>query len=52
MSEEDIKNKNLVLIDYLRSLINNYVVRAEYSTNDNANVSGVVLQMFVESVLM
>lgn len=34
MSEEDIKHKNLVLIDYLRSLINNYIIRAEYSTND------------------
>lgn len=35
MNEEDIKHKNLVLIDYLRSLINNYVIRAEYSTFDN-----------------
>ena len=34
MSETDIKNKNLALIDYLRDLIPNYVVRAEYSTND------------------
>lgn len=34
MTEIDIKNKNLVLIDYLRSIINNYVIRAEYSTND------------------
>ena len=33
MSETDIKNKNLVLIDYLRS-ITNYIIRAEYSTND------------------
>lgn len=35
MSETDIKNKNLVLIDYLRSIIDNYIVRAEYSTNDD-----------------
>lgn len=35
MTEIDIKNKNLVLIDYLRSIINNYVIRAEYSTNDD-----------------
>ena len=35
MTETDIKNKNKVLIDYLRSIINNYVVRAEYSTNDD-----------------
>ena len=34
MTDTDIKNKNLVLIDYLRSIINNYIVRAEYSTND------------------
>ena len=33
MTQEDIKNKNLVLIDYLRS-ITNFIVRAEYSTND------------------
>jgi hypothetical protein len=34
MTETDIKNKNKVLIDYLRSIINNYVIRAEYSTYD------------------
>ena len=34
MTDIDIKNKNLVLIDYLRSIISNYVIRAEYSTND------------------
>lgn len=34
MTQEDIKNKNLVLIDYLRS-ITDFIVRAEYSTNDN-----------------
>jgi hypothetical protein len=35
MTETDIKNKNKVLIDYLRSIINNFIIRAEYSTNDN-----------------
>lgn len=34
MTEQDIKNKNKVLIDYLRSIIDNYVIRAEYSTYD------------------
>lgn len=34
MSEQDIKNKNLVLIDYLRSIIRGYKIRAEYSTSD------------------
>ena len=34
MSEQDIKNKNLVLIDYLRSIISGYKIRAEYKTSD------------------
>lgn len=34
MTEEDIKNKNKVLIDYLRSIIDDFVIRAEYSTYD------------------
>ena len=39
MTQEDIKNKNLVLIDYLRSITNNFIVRAEYSTfDDDKNV--------------
>ena len=35
MIEQDIKNKNLVLIDYLRSIIDDYKIKPEYSTNDN-----------------
>ena len=35
MTETDIKNKNLVLISYLDSIIDDYKVKAEYSTNDN-----------------
>lgn len=35
MTEQDIKNKNLVLINYLGSIINDFKVKAEYSTNDN-----------------
>ena len=35
MTELDIKNKNKVIIDYLRSITNNFIVRAEYSTNDD-----------------
>lgn len=35
MTEQDIKNKNIVLGAFLQSLFNNYVVKAEYSTNDN-----------------
>lgn len=35
MTEQDIKNKNLVLISYLKSFISDYKIKAEYSTNDN-----------------
>lgn len=35
MSEQDIKNKNLVLIDYLKTIIDGYRIKSEYSTNDN-----------------
>lgn len=34
MTEQDIKNKNLVLIDYLRSIIDDFTIRAEYNTYD------------------
>jgi hypothetical protein len=34
MTIEDIKNKNKVLIDFLRSTINDFIIRAEYSTYD------------------
>lgn len=49
MSEEDIKNKNLVVIDFLDSIVNNdiykgeYKVKAEYSTNDN-DIKVIVVQ--------
>lgn len=35
MSDQDIKNKNIVLISYLASIIPSYKIKAEYSTNDN-----------------
>jgi hypothetical protein len=34
MTELDIKNKNKVLIDYLRSITNDFIIRAEYNTYD------------------
>lgn len=43
MSEQDIKNKNLVLIDYLRSIIDGYKIKAEYNTNDN-DIQVIVVQ--------
>lgn len=35
MTQEDINNKNLVLIEYLNSIVDNYKFKAEFSTNDN-----------------
>lgn len=35
MTQDDILNKNLVLINYLQTLTNDYIFKAEYSTNDN-----------------
>lgn len=43
MTEEDIKNKNLVLISYLDSIIDGYKIKAEYSTNDN-DIKVIVVQ--------
>lgn len=44
MSEQDIKNKNLVLIDYLRSIIDDYTIKAEYSTKADNNENVIVVQ--------
>lgn len=43
MTLDDIQNKNLVLIDYLDSIIDGYKVKAEYSTNDN-DINVIVVQ--------
>lgn len=43
MTKEDIKNKNLVLCSYLDSIIDEYKVKAEYSTNDD-DIQVVVVQ--------
>lgn len=43
MTEQDIKNKNLVLIDFLNSIIDGYKIKAEYSTNDN-DIKVIVVQ--------
>ena len=34
MTNEDIKNKNKVLIDFLKSITEGFTIRAEYSTYD------------------
>lgn len=43
MSNDDIKNKNLVLCSYLDSIINDYKVKAEFSTN-NEDTKVIVVQ--------
>lgn len=35
MNEQDKKNKNKVLIKFIKSVIKDYKVKSEYSTNDN-----------------
>lgn len=51
MTENDIKNKNVILINYLQSIINNFKFKAEYSTNDNdIDVIVVQEQMGVKTV--
>jgi hypothetical protein len=44
MSEQDIKNKNLVLCSYLDSIINGYKVKAEYKTDANSQPNIIVVQ--------
>ena len=34
-NETDINNKMMFLIQYIKSLVSGYKVKAEYSTNDN-----------------
>ena len=43
MTEQDIKNKNVMLIKYLQSRFNDFKFKAEYSTNDN-DIDVVVVQ--------
>lgn len=43
MSEQDILNKNLVLIDFFNSRISGYKVKAEYSTDDK-DIKVIVVQ--------
>lgn len=43
MTEQDLKNKNLVLIEYLDSIVDGFIVKAEFST-DNKDVNVIVCQ--------
>lgn len=51
MNETDNKNKNAVLIQYIKSIINGYKVKAEYSTNDDDNNVIVVQQTSGQKVI-
>ena len=51
MTEQDIKNKNVVLINYLQSLYNNFKFKAEYSTNDNDTDVIVVQEQMGEKIV-
>ena len=44
MSDQDIKNKNLVLCSFLDSFINGYEVKAEYKTDANSQPKTIVVQ--------
>lgn len=52
MSDTDIKNKNLVVIDFLKSIITDYKIKAEYSTNDNDDKVIVVQEQSGNKVIM
>lgn len=43
MTEEDKRNKNLILIEFLKTIINDYKIKAEYSTNDK-DINVIVVQ--------
>lgn len=43
MTQEDVLNKNIVLINYLQTFIDDYKIKAEYSTNDN-DINVIVVQ--------
>ena len=51
MTIDDIKRKNLILIQYINSLFENYDVKAEYSTNDGDKRVIVVQEQTGEKVV-
>lgn len=51
MTDSDVKNKNLVLISYLKDLITGYKIKAEYSTNDNDTKVIVVTETSGEKIV-
>lgn len=51
MTQEDILNKNIVLINYLQTLTNDYTFKAEYSTDDSSSNVIVVQEESGEKVV-
>lgn len=51
MTDTDIKQKNLVLIEYLQDLFPGWKVKAEYSTNDNDSKVIVVQEQMGQKVV-
>lgn len=51
MTIDEIKRKNLVLIQFVKSIINGYEVKAEYSTNDNSKRVIVIQEQTGEKVV-
>lgn len=51
MNETDKNNRNAVLIEYIKSIISGYKVKAEYSTSDNDKNVIVVQQASGEKVV-
>lgn len=43
MTDEDKRNKNLILINFLKTIIDDYTIKAEYSTNDK-DIKVIVVQ--------
>lgn len=51
MTENDIKRKNVILINYLQTIISNFIFKAEYSTNDNDTDVVVVQEQMGEKIV-
>ena len=51
MTDNDIKRKNLILIEYLQSLYPTWKIKAEYSTNDNDTNVIVVQEQMGEKIV-
>lgn len=51
MTDAQVKQKNVILINYLQTIISNFKFKAEYSTNDNDTDVIVVQEQMGEKVV-